>query len=61
VKSISPFQLVDEDMLIPVIGMWIFADRKFDSQDTAGHLYFQDVESYPDWNNARANGVLSKR
>ena len=33
-------------MLIPVIGMWVFADRKFDSQDTAGHLYFQDVESY---------------
>ncbi len=39
-------QFADEDMLIPVMETWVFAGRRLDPEDTEGHLYFQDVESY---------------
>jgi hypothetical protein len=41
-------QFVDDSMLIPIVETWVFAGTRLDPKDAAGHLYFQDPESYRD-------------
>lgn len=39
-------QYADEAMLIPIVETWVFAGKYLKENDSAGQLYFQDVESY---------------
>ena len=37
---------VDEEMLIPIVGTWVYAGKTFDAEISEDRLIFQDVESY---------------
>jgi len=37
---------VDDELLIPLVGTWVFAGRKLDPKLEDDRLYFQDVGSY---------------
>jgi len=39
-------QYADPQMLIPVVGTWVYVGRGLDPDDADNHYYFQDVESY---------------